>query len=312
MTAIGDSTPVKTCTKCGVCKPQTAFYKQTSAKDGCYPHCKDCNKAQQRARKLSPEKIAALEKYEKLFEAGKKECRSCGEIKEHKDFYLRPDRNEFKSRCMSCESVHRAKKWAENPAKSKEISKARYAATAEQQKAKKKAEYWADPVKHSAKNKKNREKNGEAIRAGQRARYAENKEAMRAKGRAHYEANKQAYIDGNRRRVKERIKTDPVFAMSQRIRSLIYIRIYSGGYTKKSRSQEILGCTWDEFKAHIERQFVKGMTWDRMGEIHLDHIIPMATAKSEEDVIALNHYTNIRPMWAKDNLRKGAQVTHLI
>lgn len=310
--AILSPVPSKTCKKCGQGKPATEFYKQSSSKDGLHPYCKPCGKDLQILRRLSPEKIAALDRYQALHKAGQKECGACHVVKPHSEFYIRPDRNEFKSRCKICESEHRSKKWASDPEKAKALSKARYAATADQQKAKKRAEYWADPVKASAANKRQREKHREARLAGQRAYYQANKESLKAKGREHYKANKQSYLDGNRRRVRDRIKVDPVFALSTRIRSLIYARIYSGGYTKKSRSQEILGCTWPEFKLHIERQFLKGMSWDRLSEIHLDHIVPIATAKTEEEVIALNHFTNIRPMWAKDNLSKGAQVTHLI
>jgi hypothetical protein len=313
MTAIGDSTPVKTCTKCGQCKSTQDFYRSSSAKDGFAVWCKSCDKEAGRRRKLSPEKIEELDRYKALHELGRKQCNACGQVKDHAEFHARADRNnEVLSRCKICQSEYRAKKWAEDPDKSKQISKKKYAATAEQQKAKKRAAYWSDPEKYSLINKQNREKYRDAILAGQKAWYQANRDQQVARGRAHYQANKQAYIEGNKRRKKARVKCDPVFALSQRIRSLIYSRIYSGGYTKKSRSQEILGCSWDYFKRHIELQFLPGMSWDKLGEIHLDHIIPMATAKTEEDVIRLNHFTNIRPIWAKDNLSKGAQITHLI
>jgi hypothetical protein len=66
------------------------------------------------------------------------------------------------------------------------------------------------------------------------------------------------------------------------------------------------------FKIHIERQFVKGMTWENRGEWHIDHIIPLATAQNENDVVKLNHHTNLRPMWAKDNLRKSSKLENLL
>lgn len=303
----------KTCTKCGECLPLGRFYKHSTYKDGLYPYCKSCDKELQRVRRLSPEKIAELDRYEALHKLGQKECGACHVVKPHSEFYVRPDRNEFKSRCKICESAYRANKWAGNSEeKKKALSKAHYAKTGEKQKEKKRAAYWADTEAASERNRINRERYREAILATQKAWYLANQDEQRIKSKAHYEANKQAYMDGNKRRTKLRIASDPVFALSQRIRSLIYIRIYSGGYTKKSKSQEILGCTWEDFKRHIERQFLKGMSWDRLGEIHLDHIVPVATAKTEEDVIALNHFTNLRPMWAKDNLSKGAHITHLI
>jgi hypothetical protein len=100
--------------------------------------------------------------------------------------------------------------------------------------------------------------------------------------------------------------------MRQRVTALISIRLRAGGYTKKSRSQEILGCDWETFKSHIERQFLKGMTWENRAMWQLDHIVPLATAATEADILALNHYTNLRPMWSADNRAKSDKITHLI
>ena len=80
------------------------------------------------------------------------------------------------------------------------------------------------------------------------------------------------------------------------------------GYTKRSKTFDILGVDFDTFKKHIERQFTKGMTWNNHGEWHYDHIIPISSAKTEEEVIKLNHYTNFQPLWAEDNLRKSNKI----
>lgn len=87
------------------------------------------------------------------------------------------------------------------------------------------------------------------------------------------------------------------------IRYLIYISIKKQGYTKRSRTYKILGCTYEEFKIHLENQFTDGMTWENQGEWHLDHIYPVSLAKNEEELIKLNHYTNFQPLWAEDNLK---------
>jgi len=65
-----------------------------------------------------------------------------------------------------------------------------------------------------------------------------------------------------------------------------------------------LGCSFTEFKQHIEKQFVDGMTWENYGEWHLDHKIPLSSANDVETVRRLNHYTNIQPMWAIYNRLK--------
>lgn len=84
------------------------------------------------------------------------------------------------------------------------------------------------------------------------------------------------------------------------------------GFKKDSRTAEILGCDWEFFKTHIERQFLKGMSWENMGEWHIDHITPMASARTQEEAIALNHVSNLRPMWGKENLSKQAKILFLI
>ena len=77
------------------------------------------------------------------------------------------------------------------------------------------------------------------------------------------------------------------------------------GYSKKSRTYDILGIDYEEFKIYIENQFLEGMTWGNHGKWHLDHKIPISWGKTEEEVIKLNHYTNFQPLWTCDNLSKG-------
>lgn len=79
-------------------------------------------------------------------------------------------------------------------------------------------------------------------------------------------------------------------------------------YSKKSLTHEILGCSYSEFKTHIESQFIDGMSWDNRSEWHIDHKIPVSSAKTEEELIALNHYSNLQPLWALDNMKKGAKM----
>ena len=104
------------------------------------------------------------------------------------------------------------------------------------------------------------------------------------------------------------MKTDPVYRFKVKIRKRIRSILKDRGYTKKSKTHEILGISYEEFNLHMERQFVKGMTWDNYCEWHIDHIIPLATAICEDDVIRLNHYTNLQPLWAEDNIRKGSKI----
>ena len=87
---------------------------------------------------------------------------------------------------------------------------------------------------------------------------------------------------------------------------MIWHSIKNGGYTKKSKTCEILGCSYEDFEEHIESQFQEGMNWDNYGEWELDHIIPVSSHNNEEELIKLNYYTNFQPLWKEDNKGKGA------
>jgi len=103
---------------------------------------------------------------------------------------------------------------------------------------------------------------------------------------------------------KQRLKNDYFFKFKHSVRTLLRISITKQGFTKKSKTYNILGCTHSEFIIYIENKFTKNMSWNNYGKWHLDHIKPISLAKDESEVISLNHYTNFQPMWAKDNLKK--------
>lgn len=75
---------------------------------------------------------------------------------------------------------------------------------------------------------------------------------------------------------------------------------------------ELLGCTIEELRTHLEAQFQEGMTWDNYGRDgwHIDHIKPCSSFDllKEAEQRECFHYTNLQPLWAKDNLSKGAKL----
>jgi hypothetical protein len=151
--------------------------------------------------------------------------------------------------------------------------------------------------KKSESDKKYREENKEKISNTKKEYYLNNKD----KHKQWQENNKHTR---NERR-QDRRKTDPLWALAQTIRVRITESFRVNGYTKRSKTYEILGCSFEEFYIHIEKQFTDGMTWDNRGKWHLDHKIPISLATTEEELIKLNHYTNIQPLWAIDNYKKG-------
>lgn len=113
-------------------------------------------------------------------------------------------------------------------------------------------------------------------------------------------------------RKRKRRNGDPLFAFVSAVRSNTTRAFSRKGMKKHSRTEALLGCTVSEFRTHIERQFLPGMTWENRALWHIDHIVALATAKNADEVAALCHHTNLRPFWKQDNLKKGSKTTHLI
>ena len=108
--------------------------------------------------------------------------------------------------------------------------------------------------------------------------------------------------------IKNKRLTDPLFKLNNNISTLIRQSIKNNGFTKRSKTYEILGCSYEEFKKYLESKFTEGMTWENQGKWHMDHIYPVSLATDEEHLIRLNHYTNFQPLWAKDNLIKSNKI----
>lgn len=98
--------------------------------------------------------------------------------------------------------------------------------------------------------------------------------------------------------------SDPLCILCDRLRTLTSQAFRVHGYTKKSRTYILLGCSWEFLKRHIENQFTNGMNWENRHLWHIDHIVPLASAKSQIDLEKLFLYSNLQPLWASDNIRK--------
>lgn len=109
-------------------------------------------------------------------------------------------------------------------------------------------------------------------------------------------------------REMERRKTDVVFALCKRLRKRLRESLVKLCIPKDATLRQALGCSYEDLRRHIEQGFVHGMGWDNMDKWHIDHRIPLATATTREDVLRLNHYTNLQPLWAQDNLAKNARL----
>ncbi len=130
--------------------------------------------------------------------------------------------------------------------------------------------------------------------------------AERAK--AYREKDISTYRERTRKRDKFLRQTDPIYKLRRAISNRINQVVSRGGFTKRSGIGTMIGCSWIDFKIYLESKFTEGMSWDNYGKWHIDHIVPCASAQSEEDLIRLQHFTNLQPLWATDNLRKSDKV----
>ena len=106
---------------------------------------------------------------------------------------------------------------------------------------------------------------------------------------------------------KQRRQKDPLYRFFQSIRSQAVRVVKQVGLGKKpTNTFKWVGCTPEQLKAHIESLFLEGMTWDNYGKYgwHVDHIRPVSSFKPEEWE-QINHYTNLQPLWAEDNISKS-------
>lgn len=82
------------------------------------------------------------------------------------------------------------------------------------------------------------------------------------------------------------------------------------GKGKSKSTEKLLGCSYKNLIIYLENKFTEGMSWENYGLYgwHIDHITPLSSAKNENDLEKLCHYSNLQPLWAKDNLSKGDKI----
>ena len=157
-----------------------------------------------------------------------------------------------------------------------------------------------------------RENNVEHLKDYSKNRYEENKESISENKKVWRENNNDKINEYRREYQKNRLSKDPLYKLSSSIRNRIGLSFKRNGYTKNSSTYEILGCSFEDFKLYLQDLFKDGMSWENQGEWHLDHIIPVSSAQTEEEIIKLNHYKNFQPLWAIDNIKKSNSIKNEI
>lgn len=141
-------------------------------------------------------------------------------------------------------------------------------------------------------------------------KYHANEEVKVKRQKYRKEYSKQYYTDPKKReerkiKYQKRLKEDLNFQLGKYLRNRLYSAIK--GKIKIGSAVKDLGCTVEELKTHLESLFQPRMSWDNYGAWHIDHIKPLASFNLEdpEQVKVACHYSNLQPLWAEDNLKKG-------
>jgi hypothetical protein len=111
--------------------------------------------------------------------------------------------------------------------------------------------------------------------------------------------------------VNARREADPTFKLRMNLRHRIWCALRASSTNKQNGVQELIGCTIAKLRQHLEAQFIDGMSWENYGKHgwHVDHIRPCASfdLTDPEQQRQCFHYSNLQPLWAADNIRKGAK-----
>ena len=120
-------------------------------------------------------------------------------------------------------------------------------------------------------------------------------------------ANKNWYATSGKEYYAERYVNDLSYRLARVLRARLYTAIKNN--QKVGSAVRDLGCSLDEFKIYMAALFLPGMSWDNWTKDgwHIDHIVPLSSAKTPQELIVLCHYSNLQPLWAHDNLVKGSK-----
>ena len=137
----------------------------------------------------------------------------------------------------------------------------------------------------------------------ERNKRASNLEDYNKKKREMYQIQKDAINASRRKTLQKRRDEDPRY----RVMMALHCRLYMAVKEKKGKTMELTGCSKEELMTHLESKFTQGMTWENYGEWHIDHMRPCASFNLEdpEEQKKCFHWTNLQPLWAKDNMSKG-------
>jgi hypothetical protein len=139
--------------------------------------------------------------------------------------------------------------------------------------------------------------NKDTIREERKEYYIKNKAEIKAQRKGYYKEY-----------CSNRKKYDPIYKIKCSARSLILNSFKRRGFKKNGKTFKILGCPYEKFESYMISKFKPGMTLENHGLWEIDHIIPLSTANTYEEVEKLCYYTNLQPLWKEDNRKKSDKI----
>jgi hypothetical protein len=234
-------------------------------------------------------------------------CAKCKTKKDESEFSKnRSNKDGISDRCKECEKQRAIEYRLNNPENQRASSKRWRSNYPERQK-----EIYENYIKknpHMKGNVRLKEKRKDPIfnekhLEQRREYYKENVVKLRAKRKDFYYNHKTEERARSNKWKREKMKSDPIFRIKKNLRDRI--RKYMKGESIGKRTFDIIGLNPYDFKIYIESKFVDGMTWKNYGKWHIDHKQSLCQAKTPDEILKFNHYTNLQPLWAEDNLRKN-------
>ncbi len=160
-------------------------------------------------------------------------------------------------------------------------------------------------------SRKSYSKNRESRRAYSKEYYQRTIEERRAYGREYRKRylaeNKDKVNAASREYLKARRTNNPVFKVICNLRRRLS-HLLNG--SKSKTTMQLIGCDTESLRKHLEDYFTQGMTWENYGEWHVDHVHPLSKVDltNANALEKVSHFSNLRPMWAADNIRKSNKV----
>jgi len=168
----------------------------------------------------------------------------------------------------------------------------------------------ANPGKSTEYSQRWQSKNPERVKANEASRVRQRTDQIRQRESRYRKRNAESIRAYRRQWQANRMASNPSFKLRSNLASLINVSIRKQFGAKACKTTSLIGCTVEQLRQHLEAQFTEGMSWDNYGRDgwHIDHIRPCAgfDLTDPEQQQQCFHYTNLQPLWAADNIRKGA------